>query len=132
MSASSPDPDDVAGELPISVEEAQAISDALKPLQDVGDVGSSIGRVMESSPGAGPKLVGAVLQHGAIQAELASVSIETLAQAIQFYADAQTQAAQELFPPPHVLAAQIKGDFEPITGALDDSLSSARGDPPQL
>lgn len=114
MSAAGETAEEIANGLPITPEEAQIIADSLRPVQDLTGVGSSIGSAMEQAPGSGPKLLGAFLQHGAAQAQLMSVSVETIARAISFYIDAQTQTAEELFPPPEVLAKQIKGDIEPV------------------
>lgn len=122
----------MADNLPISPEEAQMIADVLRPAEDLMGVGSSLGAAMEQAPGSGPKLMGAVLQHGAAQAQLASVSVETLARAIRFYVDAQTQAAEDLFPPPHVLAEQIKNDVDPLSDAFRSTLEEGSGEPPQL
>ncbi len=109
MSASPPPtPDELAERFPISAMEAQAIADAMTPLQNFTNVGSSVGNTLEDVPGPGPKLVGAILRDISTQVNLASQSFETIARAIDFYATAQGGAFEELFPPPQELAAQLE------------------------
>lgn len=103
-----PTPDELAARFPISATEAQIIADAMSPLQDLTGIGSSVGDAMENAPGAGPPFVGSVLKTIALQVNLASQSAETIARAIDFYLTAQGEAAEELFPPPEVIAEQLE------------------------
>ena len=120
MSASeAPSPGDIANEFPISPDEAQVIADAMSPLQDLAGAGGAIGSAMEGIPGPGPKLVGIVLQNLATHADLASVSVETLAHAMTFYVESQTKGLEMLFPPPHVAAEQFGNDIQPLAKALE-------------
>lgn len=106
--------DDVANEFPITPDEAERIADALGPAQQVAGIGSDVGSVMSEAPGAGPQLVGSLLQTLSVQLDLASVSIETLARAVQFYFATQQETAAQLFPPPSEFAAQAQRDFAPL------------------
>lgn len=114
-----PTPEEMAAQFPITAEEAQAISDAMTPVQNVLQAGDNVGNMLEGMPGEGPKLVGTVLQSVSAQANLASQSAEMLARAIDFYVTAQGGAIEELFPPPQELAAQLRAQTEPLTTALD-------------
>lgn len=120
MSASDgPTPEELAERFPISPEEAQAIADAMTPLQNLTDSGASLGNVMEDLPGSGPKLMGTVLRNISTQVNLASQNAEVLARAIDFYVTSQTEGFEELFPPPQVLADQLRQQGETITEAFD-------------
>jgi hypothetical protein len=113
-----PTADDLAAQFPLSAAEAQAIADAMTPFQNIIDVGASGGKVLEDLPGPGLPLAGTMLQHLAAQANLVSVSLETLARALTFYVEAQSKGLAELFPPPHELAAQVERDIQPVSDAL--------------
>lgn len=110
---------ELADRFPISPMEAQMIADAMTPIQDLTGVGSSVGSVMESAPGAGPPFVGSVLKTVSVQVNLASQSAETLARAIDFYVTSQTGSAEELFPPPAQMAEQIRQDAEPLRNFIE-------------
>jgi hypothetical protein len=112
MSASPPTPEDLQRRFPITSAEAQAIADAMSPLQNITGVGDSFGGALEDLPGAGPKLAGTVLRNISTQVNLASQSAETLARAIDFYVTAQGGAMEDLFPPPDQIAAQLEQDVE--------------------
>jgi hypothetical protein len=121
MSASNePTAEDLQGEFPISAEEAQAIADAMDPIQNIAGMGSALGSGLEEAPGSGTSLVGSLLKNMATQADLASVSAETLARAITFYLDAQHESVEMLFPPPHVALQQFGEDIEPLVELLQD------------
>lgn len=123
MSASSdPSPGELAERFPISPLEAQAIADAMDPLQDVAGVGSSFGSALENTPGAGPQLVGVVLQNMAFQINTLSTGAETLARAITFYIEAHSKGPDEVFPPPHEAVKQLQTDLEPLAGGLNQGL----------
>ena len=115
MSANeAPTPDELADEFPIAPEEAQAIADAMSPLQRIAGAGGSFGGALEDVPGAGPQLVGTVLQNISAQVNLASNSAEAAARAIDFYVAAQSGAMEELFPPPQQIAEQLERDAETL------------------
>lgn len=119
MSASEPPtPDELAREFPLTPEQADAFADAMTPVQDITGVGSSIGSALENAPGAGLPFLGTLLQQASAQADLASVSAETLARALEFYIASQTQTAEELFPPPEQLVAEAQRDAEPVFDLL--------------
>lgn len=120
-----PDPDELVEQFPLSPEEAQAIADAMSPLQNATGVGDSVGNVLEDIPGPGPKLVGSVMRQVSTQVNLASQSAEVLARAITFYAEAQTGSVQNLFPPPYVLADQIQQDIDPAADFIRDRTDDA-------
>jgi hypothetical protein len=107
-----PTPEEMAAQFPIRPEEAQAIADAMTPLQDLTGVGDSFGGALQNVPGPGPKLVGSVLKNISIQVNLASQSAEAVAHAIDFYVQSQAGALEDLFPPPDVMAQQFEGDVE--------------------
>lgn len=109
----------MAEQFPISATEAQLISDAMTPIQNLTGVGSSVGNALEDVPGAGPALVGSVLQNVATQVELASQSAEMVANIIDFYVKAQGGAVEELFPPPDVLAKDIRQQTGIIRNAFE-------------
>lgn len=115
MSASNePTADDLQGDFPVSSEEAQAIADAMDPIQNLAGMGSALGSGLEEAPGSGTSLVGSLLKSASAQADLASVSAETLARAITFYLEAQQESIEVLFPPPHVAVQQFEQDIEPL------------------
>jgi hypothetical protein len=119
MSASGePSAEDFQQEFPITPEEAQAIADAMDPIQNVATMGSALGSGLEEAPGAGTSLVGSVLKNMSTQADLASVSAETLARAITFYIEAQQESIDTLFPPPHVAVQRFGEDIEPLAELL--------------
>jgi hypothetical protein len=121
MSASGgPTADDLQQEFPISSEEAQAIADAMDPIQNIATMGSALGSGLEQAPGSGTSLAGAVLQNMSTQVDLASVSAETLARAITFYIEAQQESIETLFPPPHVAVQQFGEDMEPLVELLSE------------
>lgn len=113
-----PTPEEMAAELPITAEEAESIADAMTPLQNLTDVGSSAGNVMEDLPGPGPKLAGTVLRNVSTQVNLASQSAELVARSIDFYVTAQGGAIEDLFPPPAALAMQLEQDFQTVSEAF--------------
>lgn len=119
MSAS-PDPstppgaDDIADQFALTAAEAQIITDAMTPLQDLTSVGDSVGVAMENLPGSGPPFVGSALQSISMQADLAAQSAETFARAIDFYVSAQGGAMEELFPPPDQIATELERNAEPL------------------
>lgn len=104
----------MADEFPLTAEEAQLIADAMTPLQNFTDIGSSVGNTLEEMPGSGNRLVGSVLRNISTQVNLASQSVEVLARAIDFYVTAQAGALEDLFPPPDVLAAELEQTSEPV------------------
>jgi hypothetical protein len=110
-----PSPDELADQFPITPDEAQSIADAMSPLQDLAGAGGSFGSALENAPGAGPQLVGTILQNIAAQVNLASNSAEAAARAIDFYVTAQSSAFDELFPPPNQIAAQLEQDAEALS-----------------
>lgn len=126
MSASGPPtPEELALELGISPMEAQQIADAMTPLQDLTGVGSSVGSALTNTPGAGPRLVGTLLQNIAHQVNLASTSVETVARAMEFYIEAQGESLEALFPPPGELATQAGEDAQPLIEAIDRLIERA-------
>lgn len=121
MSASEPPgPDELADRFPITAVEAQAIADAMSPVQDIASAGASIGAAFENAPGAGPKLVGTVLQNVATHVDLVSNNAETVARAIDFYVTAQGGAVEDLFPPPDRIAQQLEDDAAPLVDLLNN------------
>jgi len=122
MSASGePTPDDLQNEFPINSEEAQAIADAMDPIQNLAGMGSALGSGLEEAPGAGTSLAGSLLKNFSAQADLASVSAETLARAITFYIEAQSESFEVLFPPPHVALQRFGEDIQPLAELLRDN-----------
>lgn len=117
--AQPPPPEELQQEFPFSAEEAQAFAEAMGPVQDLLEVGASFGDALEAAPGPGNKLAGALLQQMAAQADLASVSIETIVRAMNFYIEAQVGTFEDLFPPPDVLAEQLQSDVEPLARAVE-------------
>lgn len=106
--------EDVASQFPITPDEAQQIADALGPAQTVAGVGADIGSVLADSPGAGPQLVGALLQNLSVHLDLAAVSVETISRMVNFYIATQKETATEVFPPPSVAVQQAREDFRPL------------------
>ena len=98
--------------------EARAIANAMQPLQDVTGVGSSVGSALSEAPGAGPRLIGIVLESIAQQVNMASTSAEALARGVEFYFEAQTGSLETLFPPPSVVADQVNDQTKPLVDAL--------------
>jgi len=98
--------------------EARAIANAMQPLQDVTDVGSSIGTALSEAPGAGPRLIGIVLESISQQVDMASTSAEALARGVEFYFEAQTGSLETLFPPPSAVADQVNDQTKPLVDAL--------------
>lgn len=120
MSANEPpSPAELEAQLPISSVEAQAIADAMDPLQNLASVGDALGSGLQDAPGTGTSLVGSIFQHASTQLDMASVSAETLARAVQFYVEAQTEGFETLFPPPHVAVQQFSDDIAPIAEMLE-------------
>lgn len=117
--ADGPTPDELAEQFPITAEEAQAIADAMTPLQNFMGVGDSLGNSLEDLPGPGPKLVGTVLQNISSQVNLASQNAEVLARAIDFYVTTQADGLEAAFPPPHEIAEQLRQQGETITEAIE-------------
>lgn len=121
MSASGPPtPQELSDRLGIRPEQAQQIADAMGPVQDLAGVGSSLGSAMEGAPGAGPRLIGALLQNIATQVNFASTSAETVARAFEFYVEAQVGSLETLFPPPEKVAEQVSDDAMPLVEAIAD------------
>jgi len=106
-----PSAGDLSDRFPITALEAQAIADAMAPVQDIASASASVGSAFENAPGAGPPLVGAVLTTISQQVDMVSQSAEVIARAIDFYITAQGGQMEELFPPPDVLAEQLRGDI---------------------
>lgn len=121
MSANEPpSPAELEAQLPLSAAEAQAIADAMDPLQNLASVGDALGSGLEEAPGTGTSLLGAIFQHTSAQLDMASISAETLARAIQFYIEAQTQGFETLFPPPHMAVQQFSEDIAPLAEMLEE------------
>lgn len=123
--AGPPSPEELAMELGITPMEAQRIADAMTPLQDLTGVGSSVGSALSNTPGAGPRLVGTLMENISQQVDLASTSVETLARAMEFYIEAQGESLEALFPPPGELAAQAGEDAQPLIEAIDRLIERA-------
>jgi hypothetical protein len=109
---------DLEQRFPLSAVEAQAIADAMTPLQNLTGVGGSFGNAMEDLPGPGPKLAGTVLRTVSTQVNLASQSAEVVARAIDFYVTAQGGAVEDLFPPPQEMVTQLERDVEAFSDIL--------------
>lgn len=119
MSASGPPtPDEIAEATGIDPMEAQAIADSMEPLQNLTGVGGSVGSALSDAPGAGPRLVGVMLESMAQQVNLASTSAEAVARAVEFYIEAQTGTLEDLFPPPGEVADKAGQDAEPLVDAI--------------
>jgi len=118
MSAS-PDPEEVASELPISPDEAEAIAAAMDPVQDLLNAGASGGEVVQSLPGAGPSFIGTLAQGIAAQVNAASVTVETVARALRVYVELQGDSLQSIFPPPEQAFSQVQSDLETFQEAVE-------------
>ena len=118
--AEPPDPVELERELPVSAVEAEALAEALNPLQDLSAAGASFGSAVSNLDAPGPKLLGTVLQNASTHVELMSISLETIAEAVNFYVQSQTQGAGDLFPPPHVALQQVQDDFEPLRQSIEN------------
>lgn len=114
-----PSPTEIASATDLSPQQARALADAMRPVQNVANIGSSVGAAMDDAPGTGPRLAGAALQNAATQVELAASTAETAARAIEFYVEAQQTGTVELFPRPDVLAQQAIDDFEPLLRLIE-------------
>jgi hypothetical protein len=115
MSASRPPtPEEYSEVLGVTAEEASAIADAMSPLQSLTAAGADVGSVLESTPGAFPKLVGLVLQNMSTQAELASQSAELAARAITFYIEVQSDAPTSIAPPPGEVLELMRMQYQPL------------------
>lgn len=125
-----PTPDELVEQLGLTPEEAQAVADAMTPLQDITGVGASVGSALEGAPGAGPQLIGTVLQNIANQVNLASTSVESVARAFEFYIEAQNKSIEQLFPPPSKIAENVSEDVMPLVEAIDRL--AEQGQPPEL
>lgn len=122
MSASQPPtPDDLVARFGVTPSDAQAIADAMTPLQSLTSAGGDVGAFLEASPASGPQLAGIVLQNISTQVQLVSQSAEVLARALAFYAEAQGGAVEALFPPPDQLAQQLQDQYRPLFDLLGDS-----------
>lgn len=113
-----PDPETIVGDLGVDPAEAQALADAMAPLQDLTGVGGSLGSALANVDAPGPQFVGTMLQTVALQANLASTSVESLARAIELYVGTQTESLETLFPPPDRIAAEAGEEAAPLVEAL--------------
>lgn len=115
MSAREPaTPEELVNEFPITAEEAQAIADAMTPVQNFSDVGASLGNTFEEVPASGPRFLGVILRNLSTQVNLASQNAEVIARAIDFYVTTQTESLEAAFPPPEEIARIIREDFRPL------------------
>lgn len=114
-----PTPEEIVEATGIGPMEAQALANAMQPVQDITGVGGSLGSAMAGTDAAGLRLTGTVLETLSQQVDLASTSVESLARAMEFYIEAQTASFEELFPPPSTLAEQVSDDAMPLVEAID-------------
>lgn len=118
VTTNGPSPAELEQQLGITAQEAQIVADAMTPVQKLAGAGSGIGSALDNAPGAGPRLVGAMLENIAMHVELTASNVETLARALDFYIQAHGEGVRETFPPPHALMQQVSEDVEPLVEAL--------------
>lgn len=104
--------------LGVTAQEAQIIADALEPIEKFGSAASGVGSALQDAPGAGPRLVGVMLENMATAIQFTTLNMQTFTRAVEFYVETQTKGLQEVFPPPSEVKRQVDADLEPLVEAL--------------
>lgn len=127
MSASGPPtPDEIAQQFDLTPQEADAVANALAPLNQLTSLGEEFGNSLATFDSVGPQLLGVVLQNLSKQVDLAASNTQMIARALQFYIERQQGAATNLVPPPEEAAAQFGEDMRPLVDAIRDVTSQTQ------